>query len=165
MSDLISTPPAPASPIDSEIAIDAWFPPIDVNELRDSVRLGENMVTHPRLVAAIEGAILTALRNLAEWRTAHATAGVASLDTVPDTVSIGNTPRTVILWRRIIRHYTAAQLADEYRDLVAADQQVQRAEEQRSLADHHRRMAHHAVADLLSIGADTPVQRNGVELI
>lgn len=165
MSDLISTPPSPASPVDSEVTVDGWFPDVDVNELRKAVRMGENIVPHERLVAAIEGAILTALRNLAAWRSGHASAGIANLAAVPDPVQINGEPRPVILWQRIIRHYTAAQIADEYRDLVATDQQIQRGEEQVITGDQHRRYAHNAVADLQSIGPDAPVLRNSVELI
>lgn len=174
MSDLISTPPAPASPVNSKVAVDGWFPDIDVTKLREAVRMGENIVPHARLVAAIEGATVTALRNLAQWRAGHAAAGIAELADVPDTVEIAGQPvtveingqpRTLVLWDRIIRHYTAAEVADQYRDLVATDQQVQRAEEQTVTADQHRRMGHNAVADLQSIGADAAVLRNSVELI
>lgn len=165
MSDLISTPPAPASPVDSKVTVDGWFPDVDVNALRRTVRIGENIVPHERLVAAIEGAIITALRNLATWRSMHAAAGVAGLADVPDAVEINGQPRAVTLWERIVRHYTAADIADQYRDLVATDQQIQRSDEQRITGDQHRRMAHNAVADLMSIGVDTPVQRNSVELI
>lgn len=173
MSDLISTPPSPASPASSKVTVDGWFPDVDVNALRKSVRMGENIVPHERLVAAIEGAILTALRNLAAWRAFQAAAGIAALADVPDTIDIGGVPtpvevggepRTVILWQRIIRHYTAAQIADEYRDLIATDQQIQRGEEQVITGDQHRRYGHNAVADLQSIGGDT-VLRNSVELI
>lgn len=174
MSDLISTPPAPASPVDSKVTVDGWFPDIDVTAVRKTVRMGENIVPHERLVAAIEGAIITALRNLAAWRAMHAAAGIADLGAVSDTVDVAGVPqpvlingraRTLVLWERIIRHYTAAPIADEYRDLLATDQQVQRSEEQRITGDQHRRMGHNAVADLLSIGAAAPVLRNGVALI
>lgn len=165
MSDLIFTPPSPASPADSKVTVDGWFPDINVNDLRERVRMGENIVPHERLIAAIEGAVLTALRNLAAWRAVHASTGIANLAAVPDTVQINGEPRTVILWQRIIRHYTAAQIADEYRDLIATDQQIQRGEEQVITGDQHRRYGHHAVADLQSIGADVPVLRNSVELI
>lgn len=174
MSDLISTPPSPASPVNSKVAVDGWFPDIDVTALRATVRLGENIVPHDRLVAAVEGAIITALRNLANWRAVHASAGIASLADVVDTVDVGGVlqpvfindkPRPTVLWERIVRHYTAASIADEYRDLVATDQQVLRSDEERITGDQHRRMAHNAVADLQSIGAAAPVLRNSVELI
>lgn len=164
MSDLISTPPAPASPVGSTVIADGWFPAVDVNQVRDRMRLGENIVTHARLVAAIEGAMLTALRQLAGWRAVQVGAGVAALANVAD-IMIGSTPRPVILWHRIIRYYAAAEIADGYRDLVAADQQSQRADDARQSADDYRRIAHNAVADLLSVGAESPVLRNAVELI
>lgn len=165
MSDLISTPPSPASPADSKVAADGWFPDVDCNDLRDEVRLGEGIVPHKRLVAAIEGAMLHAFRALSDWRTTHAAAGIASLADVPDTVTIGGDPRPVVLWRRIVRYYAAAEIADGYRDLIATDQQSQRSDERRVSADDYRRMAHAAVADLRSIGADASVQRNHAELI
>src|SRR3546814_10217043 len=109
--------------------------------------------------------MLQAFRQLAAWRSIHAAAGVADLAAVPDDITIDGEVRTVELWNRIVRYYTAAELADGHRDIVAADQQSQRSEEKRLSADDYRRMAHHAVADLTSIGADTPVHRNHVELL
>ncbi len=165
MSDLISTPPSPASPVDAEVVADGWFPPIKCNDVRDEIRLGEGVVPHKRLVAAIKGAMLQAFRQLSDWRSAHADMGVPDLAHVPDDITIDGEPRAVELWNRIIRYYAGAELADGYRDLVAADQQSQRNDEKRITADDYRRMAHHAVADLRSIGVDTPVQRNHAELI
>lgn len=174
MSDLISTPASPASPANSKVEADGWFPAVDCNILRDEVRLGENIVPHVRLVAAIEGAMLHAFRQLLDWRAERASAGAATLADVPDTiivageavaVTINGEPRAVILWDRIVRYYAAAEIADGYRDLIATDQQSQRSDERRLSADDYRRMAHNAVADLLSIGADAPVARNSVELI
>jgi len=167
MSDLISTPASPASPANSTVEADGWFPAIDCNALRASVRLGENIVPHDRLLAAIEGAMLTAFRQpaLTSWRTLHASAGAENLAAVPDTVTIGGEPRTVVLWNRIVRYYAAAEIADGHRDLIATDQQSQRSDERRQSADDYRRMGHDAVADLLSIGAEESVPRNSVELL
>lgn len=165
MSDLISTPPSPASPVNSQVVADAWFPPIKCDDVRDTIRIGEGVVTHARLVAAIKGAMLHAFRQLSDWRSAHADMGIAELADVPDDITIDGEPRAVELWNRIIRYYVAAELADGHRDLVATDQQSQRSDEKRLSADDYRRMAHHAVADLRSIGVDTPVQRNHAELI
>jgi len=165
MSDLISTPPSPASPVNSQVVADGWFPPIKCDDVRDTIRIGEGIVTHARLVAAIKGAMLQAFRQLSNWRSAHADMGVAELADVPDDITIDGEPRAVELWNRVIRYYVAAELADGHRDLVATDQQSQRSDEKRLSADDYRRMAHHAVADLVSIGVDTPVQRNHAELI
>lgn len=164
MSGFIATPPTPASPLGSTVAADGWFPAIDVNSVRDTLRIGEGVVTHERLVAAIEGAMITALRQLAVWRSALATAGFISLDDVDD-VLIGGRKQTVVIWERIIRYYAAAEIADLHRDLVSSDQANIRSENERVTADEYRRMAHHAVSDLLSIGSEKPVPRNRVALI
>lgn len=166
MSDLISTPPSPASPANSMVEADGWFPAIDCNALRDRLRLGDNVVPHARLVAAIEGAMIHAFRQLADWRALHAAGGVATLADVPDgDIEINGKTRAEIIWERIVRYYAAAELGDGHRDIVAADQQSQRSDEKRLSADDYRRMGHNAVADLMSIGVDAPVARNSVELI
>src|SRR3546814_18471814 len=108
-SDLISTPPAPASPVGSKVEADGWFPAIDCNDLRDALRLADTNITQKRLVAAIKGAMLHAFRQLAAWRSIHAAAGVAELASVPDEFTIDGEPRAVELWNRIVRYYTAAE--------------------------------------------------------
>jgi hypothetical protein len=164
VSGFIATPPAPASPADSSVSVDDWFPAIDVNAIRDTLRIGEGVVTHERLVAAIEGAVITALRQLHAWRSSWAANGAADLAAIDD-VSIGGRKRSVVLWERIIRYYAAAEVADTHRDLVASDQANIRSENERLTADEYRRMAHHAISDLLSIGAEKPVPRNRVSLL
>ncbi len=164
MSGFIATPPAPASPVNSTVEADGWFPAIDVNRVRDTLRIGEGVVIHERLVAAIEGAMITALRQLAEWRSAFAVLGIERLIDIDD-IEIGGRKRTEVIWERIIRYYAAAEIADLHRDLVASDQANIRSENERVTADDYRRMAHHAVSDLLSIGAEEPVPRNRVSLV
>lgn len=164
MSGFIATPPAPASPVNSVVEADGWFPAIDVNRVRDSMRIGEGVVTHDRLVAAIEGAMITALRQLSDWRSAFAAAGFETLAEIYD-VEIAGRKLTEVIWERIIRYYAAAEIADLHRDLVASDQANIRSENERLTADDYRRMAHNAVSDLLSIGAEKPVPRNRVSLV
>lgn len=164
MSGFIATPPAPASPADSSVSVDDWFPAIDVNGIRDTLRIGEGVVTHERLVAAIEGAVITALRQLHAWRSAWAATGADNLAAIDD-ISIGGRKRSVVLWERIIRYYAAAEIADTHRDIVTTDQANIRSENERLTADDYRRTAHHAVTDLLSIGAEKPVARNRVSLL
>lgn len=170
MNGFVSTPAAPASPQGSEVAADGWFPDVDVNALRAKIRIGDGIATHERIVSAIEGAMLTAFRALADWRTKQAVAGIAKLEDIGDSEINGKT-RAVLIWERIILYYTAAELADTHRDISATDQGTIRADEERRSSDDYRRMAHAAVADLLSIPAPgedatlTKVQRNRVELI
>lgn len=164
MSGFISSPATPVDPDDASVVMDGWFPDILVADIRAKVRMGEGIVSHERLLGAIEGAALTALRMLSDWRSAIATTGIAKLEDIED-ISIGGKTRPVIIWERIIRYYTAAEIADLYRDISATVEGRDRADEENISADDYRRLAHNAVTDLLSIGAETPVQRNMVELI
>lgn len=173
MSAFIATPPTPETPEDSVIVVDDWFPEISLINIRDTIRMGENVVTHARLEAAVLGALVTALRHLADWRSAHASRGVASLADIDDIAMMG-TARPVVLWQRIVRFYTAAEIADGHRDITATDEGQIRAEEENMTADQYRRLAHNAVTDLLAIRpADEPAgefdpvdgQRNRVALI
>lgn len=163
MTGLISSPAAPVDPVDASVAADGWFPPIALTDVRDRLRLGEGAVTTARLTEAIEGGMLHALRELAEWRTAHVLAGRADLAAItPDQINGQNV--AVVLWQRIVRYFAGADLAADYRDVTATDQGLDRAAEKDLTSDELRRRALAAVADLLSIGGD-PVPRNRVELI
>ena len=167
MSGFVSSPVEPLTPEEATFVVDGWFPDINLSELRDKVRIGEGAVSHERLVAAVEGAVLTALRNLKKWRAAMATAGIASLADIPGD-NIGGKKIQLVIWDRIVRFYAAAELADGYRDLSATDQGDTSADEENITADDYRRMGHNAVNDMLNISldADAPeVARNRVELI
>lgn len=157
-------PPDHADPADAEVAADGWFPAVPLAGIRDTIRLGEGVVPTPRLTAAIEGAILSALRALAEWRSARALEGHASLQAVTDDEVAGKN-KAVLLWERAVRYYAAAELADQHRDVTATDDGLDRADEKSETADDYRRLAYAAVADLLSIGADEPEPRNRVSLV
>lgn len=167
MSDMISTPPAPASPVNSTVGADGWFSDIDVNAIRDTIRMGEGIVTHARLVAAIEGAMLTAMRQpaLRDWRTAQIALGHDDLASVEPDLMVNGRTRPEVIWERIIRYYAAAELAEINRDLIATDQATIRADNERMTADDYRRLGHDALADLINIGAAQSVARNAVELI
>jgi hypothetical protein len=168
MSGFISTPPAPVTSQDAILVVDGWFPPINLAGIRDTLRIGENIVTDARLRAATEGAIITAMRSLSDWRSIHAAAGIDNLIDVPGNAGemtiIGGRSVAMILWERIIRYYTAADLADDYRDISATIDGRARADGESLSADDYRRKGHNAVTDLLSFGA-ARVARNLVELI
>ncbi len=162
MAGLVAPPPS-ADPADASIAADGWFPPVSLAAIRDTIRLGEGAVTTLRLKAAMEGAILSGLRDLAEWRVARTAEGAAELaDVTVEQVAGRN--RAELLWERVVRYYAAAELADQHRDITATDEGLDRAEEKAVTADHYRRLAYAAVSDLASIGG-TPVLRGKVALV
>lgn len=163
MTGLVFPSPA-ADPVNAEVVADGWFPPIELEAVRKTLRIGEGAVPTEILVAAIEGGMLHAFRELSVWRSARAAEGAASLSAVT-TLTLNNRNIAEVLWERVVRHFAGAQLYDDYRDISATDDGLDRAAEKETSADDQRALALAAVADLRSIGADTPVQRNRVELI
>lgn len=149
MSSFIATPPQPASPEASTVAADgAFWPPIDVNALRNALRLGDGVVTHERLTAAIEGAILSTMDELSGWKARQIAAGAPELAQVAESETLNGDPATVALWNRAVRFAAAAEIADAYADLTATNEGVDRATEKRTTADDYRRLATSAVRSL-----------------
>ena len=164
MTGLISSPAPSPDPIDAQVVADGWFPPIALSDVRDRLRLGEGVVTNPRLVEAVEGAMVHAFRELHDWRAARVLAGATQLaDVTADMLNGRN--YAVLLWQRIVRYFAGAELTADYRDVTATDQGLDRSAEKDLTSDELRRRALAAVADLRSIGAEKAVERNRVELI
>lgn len=149
---LIAIPPEPASPTGSTVAADGWFPDVDLNDMRDKIRVGK-VVTHGRLTFAVEGALVTVQTELATWQAAHVAAGVADLAALPD----GG--KMAVLFRRAVYCTAAAELAETYRDISATDEGDARADEFVPVAADYRRMATHAIRDMIG------TTRTAVELI
>lgn len=171
MTGVIAVPALPLDPVGAQVVADGWFPPVSLNALRDTVRLGNGVVTTPRLTSAIEGGMLHALRELAVWRSAHARAGITALDQITDQ-TLNGTNLAVLIWERIVIYFAAADLYAGNRDISATDQGLDRALEKDTAADEARRVALAAVADLRSLAApndgatgSTQIGRNRVSLI
>lgn len=163
MTGLIA--PAPGNdPAHAEVLADGWYPPVKLADIRETLRLGDGAVSTSRLIAATEGAMLTAMRDLASWRAARESDGAGELaDVTAQTVNAVNMAE--LLWQRAVRYLAAAELADGHRDLVATEQGNLRAEDKALTADEYRRHGWHALADLMSIGAADPAPRNRVSLV
>jgi hypothetical protein len=162
MTGLVS--PAPiADPAQASVAADDWYPAITLASIRERYRLGEGVTTTLRLTHAIEGAMLSAMRELEDWRTAREAAGVAEIEDVTDR-QLNSRNLAVVLWERIIGNLAAAELSDLHRDVSATNDGLDRAEERGMTADDYRRIAMAAINDLRSIGGD-PVSRMKVSLI
>ncbi len=167
MAGLVANPPLPLDPAGAEVVADGWFPPIKLDLVREGVRLGDGSVKTPRLIAAIESAMVTAFRQLADWRTLHALAGSEALDEITERELNGEN-YAVKLWQRLILSLTAADLFAGSRDISATDRGLDRAADKEDSADEYYRRAWAAVADLRSLsplGIETDVPRNRVELI
>lgn len=167
MAGLSASPPKPLDPANAQVVADGWFPPIALEMVREGVRLGDGSVKSERLIAAIESAMVTAFRQLADWRTAHALAGAANLQAITSR-ELNGANYAVKLWQRLILSLTAADLFAGNRDISATDKGLDRAADKEDGADEYYRRAWAAVADLHSLapgGVETDVLRNRVELI
>ena len=149
MSGFVATPPAPASPPASvvEVGGDFW-PAIDVNQTRAALRLGDGTVTHERLTTAIEGAVIASLDQLTAWQARQTAASLAEVDEI----TVSGEPICTLLWQRAVRHFAAAEVVDAHAEITATNEGTQRAEDKRSAADEHRRLAVEAIRRLLARG-------------
>lgn len=162
MTGLVAPPPKQDQP-DQAVEADDWFPPVLLEPIRNRVRLGDGVVTTERLVSAIEGAILTATRELADWQASRQAEGASELADVTDRQMAGSN-LAELLWQRAVQFLAAAELADLHRDVSATADGLDRAEEKSTTGEEYRRLAWHAIADLTSIGGDRQ-PRNRVELV
>lgn len=163
MNSFTASPIAPPDDPDAQVVADGWFPEVKLADVREGMNIGGSAITQEQLTLAIEGGMLSALRQLAAWRTARALAGAVSLADVT-TQMLGGKNLGVLLWTRAVGYYAAADLAAGNRDISSSDTGLARASEKAALADEYRREGHAAIADLLSIGGAS-VARNRVEML
>ena len=150
----VTLPPSPASAAGSKVAGDGWWPDIDCNAMREELRLGDS-VPHARLVAAIEGGLLTAEGELAEWRAVQESAGAVELAQVEPARTINGKPRAVVLWTRVVRFAAAAELAELHRDMTATTRGQTVADDEQLTAADYRKFCTQAVRDLIGTGRCT----------
>lgn len=154
---LVAVPPAPQSPASAFVRGDGWYPDIDCNAARDVLRLGD-VVTHARLVAALSGAMLAIGGELRAWRAARIAEGKTSLAAV-SAETVDDLPALEVLYTRAVRFTAAAELAELHRAVSATSDGAARADSQLLSAADYRRLATHAVRDILG------TTRTAVELI
>lgn len=154
----VALPASPVSPENSVVPGDGWYPEIDVNAMRDALRITDQ-ITHARIVGAIEGGLLTVEGELAFWRATQESEGFTDLAAVDPDRMIGGEHRLTLLYTRAVRFHAAAELAELHRDLSATTDGATRAEPQLLTAEDYRKHATAAIRDILG----TP--RVTVELI
>ena len=154
----VAVPPAPQSPANTEVSAGDWWPTVDCNAVRDALRLGD-VVTHPRLVGAIEGALITVTGELREWKAAQVAAGHAGLVDVDPYEEINGITRLEVLFQRAVRFTAGAELLEGHRDAAATNELLNRADAEIQTAGDYRRLATHAIRDIIG------TTRTTVELI
>lgn len=139
------------------INTDPFWPSIDLDHLRATLRINDS-VTPARLETAVISAAINLNRELAEWREAKQAAGHATLEEVPGD-RIKEVSVKAHLYRRAIEAATGAEVCERYRDYSATNTGSQKAEEVTPTIDDYRRDLRWAVRDFL----DRP--RTTVELV
>lgn len=150
----IADPATPAAPdARKTVTNDGWFPDIDLQELREGMRL-DGTVTHERLHLATVDAIASVNDELRAWKAARRAEGHSDLVSVPapriDGVS-GNVQR----YRRAVYNQARADLTEQYRSYDATKSGGQHAEDLQETVSESRRNVRWALSDILGMARST----------
>ena len=156
MSSFLATaePTRPDAPANAAIVKnDGWFPDIDMNALRASMRL-DGTATYDRLRDATIDAIASVNAELGAWQAAHVAAGCADLSTVP-APSIGGENVQLTRYRRAVFNLTHADLTERYRDFDSTKAGGQKAEDLETTICDARRNVRWALSDMRGLPRST----------
>lgn len=129
------------------ITNDGWFPDLDGQHMRESLRL-DGSITDARLEVAAVNAVIEVNRELATYKAQRIAEGAADLASVPAD-SIQGQSQLLHLYRRAIYCSAGAELAERYRDYSATGDGAERAEALTPTADEYRRDARWAIRSML----------------
>ncbi|WP_313128948.1 head completion/stabilization protein [Stutzerimonas nitrititolerans] len=129
------------------ITNDGWFPELDGQHLRESLRL-DGSITDVRLETAAVNAVIEVNRELKRFKFTQLAAGHEHLADVPADQIQGES-ELLHLYRRAIYCSAGAELAERYRDYSATGDGAERAEALTPTADEYRRDARWAIRSIL----------------
>jgi len=156
MSSFLATaePTTPdALPNAAIVQNDGWFPDIDMDALRASMRL-DGTATYERLRDATIDAIASVNAELGAWQTAHVAAGHSDLAAVP-APAIGGESVQLARYRRAVFNLTHADLTERYRDFDSTKAGGQKAEDLEMTICEARRNVRWALNDLRGLPRST----------
>lgn len=142
---------------DSPIITDPFWPSVDLENMRETLRI-DGSVTGPRLEAAAVAATISVNRELKAWRIEQQGNGYVSLVDVPGDLVNGES-EFIHLYRRAIYAATGAEITERYRSYDATQSGRKSADEELPNIDEYRRDQRWAISDLLG------QRRTTVELI
>ncbi|WP_417797345.1 head completion/stabilization protein, partial [Stutzerimonas nitrititolerans] len=125
------------------ISNDGWFPDLDGQHMRESLRL-DGSITDARLETAAVNAVIEVNRELHSWKYRQMAAGYADLASVPADKIQGES-QLLHLYRRAIYCSAGAELAERMRDYSATGEGAERAEALTPTTDADPREARWAV--------------------
>lgn len=142
----------PTLPEEATVANDGFFPAIDLQRLRDSVRL-DGTVTPLRLRNAVVDAMLHVNDELAGWKTAQVAAGVTGLDQLEP--KIGGEAAQLHRYLAAIYRTVKADLNEQFRNLDTTKAGVDDADKLLQLVEDERRAAKLAIRAFLGVPQST----------
>ena len=140
--------PAELPPALAQITAGAFWPPVNLVDVRAAVRI-DHTVTHERLHYAATAAVVYVNQQLAAFQAAMLQKGIAALVQISPQAQINGITVAEHHYRRAVYSYTKAELLETYADYDATGKSADRAEAKQEQADDYRREAHGAIADLL----------------
>ncbi|TCB81641.1 head completion/stabilization protein [Acinetobacter sp. ANC 4173] len=133
---------APTTTPDESIGNDGFFPNLQLNLIRESVRL-DGSVSNARLKDAAIAAILEINDQLRSLKLKAATLNELATST------IDGKPNTELLYLRAVHSAIAADINEKYRSYDSTSDGQKRAEQLAPTIDDHRRNLRWAIRDLL----------------
>jgi hypothetical protein len=149
--------PAAELPAAGEVALDAFWPAVNIVQIRAVIRLSDN-VNSARLREATENALLSIASQLDCWRRAREAEGFDSLAEVParrKLAGAGGRTDYEVLWARAVYSEVGADLAERQLNAGVTAAGIERIEQLQSDVEIHRRNVTFAVRDFLGISRVT----------
>lgn len=145
-----STPSTPAGA--TIVTNDGFFPDIDLDQLRDTMRL-DGTVTAARLRSAAIAAVISVNNELQDWKAAKLAAGAVTLDAIGS--QIGGVSVHVTQYLAAVHHTAKADLTERYRDFDSTKSGDAKADQLDCTVGDDRRNARWAIRDLLGLPRST----------
>lgn len=148
MSGFIAGGTVPSNSVpESHINSDPFWPSIDLESLRETLRIGSN-VTPARLETAVVAAIIGVNRELAAWRVKQQAQGFTALADVPGEQVQGKS-QYEHLYIRAVQAAAGAEVCERYRGYDTTASGSNNAEEITPTVDDYRRDQRWAIRDFL----------------
>lgn len=137
------------SPTSSSISNGPFWPDVDLNELRKTVRM-DGTVTEERLRHSAISAIIQVNKDLSVWRTERQSSGHETLKAVP-AETIDGESTLLHLYLRAVYCLTKANLIERYADFDSTAKGSKDAAEQTQTVTDLYRDARFAIRDILGV--------------
>lgn len=132
---------------------DGFWPEIDLNDLRASLRINSS-VSNPRLETAVIAAGISLNRELSALKAKYQEQGYGQLAEVP-AEQFAEQSELLRLYQRALYSAVGAEIAERYRSLDATNSGNRDADEEQPGIDDYRRDSRYAIRDLLGISRTT----------